>query len=83
MHNSITTIAKSSRARASWPAWAMLIAGLLLTALTSLQVRQGIDASTAKQFASICDQTTLKIRERLDAYALILRGGAGLFELSA
>ena len=78
----MTTIATTSRARASWPAWVIVVAGLLLTVFATLQVRQGIDASAEKQFAAICDQTALKIRERLDAYALILRGGAGLFAAS-
>ena len=61
------------------PAWAMLAAGLIATVLASFQVKQGIEDEAVRQFAFDCDQVTLKIQERLGAYALILRGGAGLF----
>jgi PAS domain S-box-containing protein len=66
----------------SLAAWAMLGMGLLLTAFASLQVKQGIEADAVRRFAFACDQVTLKIIERLHAYALILRGGAALFAAS-
>ncbi len=66
----------------TWSAWAILAAGLLITAVVSLQVRQGIAQDAVKQFSYVCDQVTLKVQERLGAYALILRGGAGLFAAS-
>ena len=66
----------------SLSAWAMLGVGLLLTALASLQVKQDIEADAVRRFAFACDQVTLKIVERLHAYALILRRGAALFAAS-
>ena len=67
----------------SWPAWAMLVTGLLLSVFASVEVKRGIETDAVKHFAFVCDQLTLKLRERLDAYALILRGGAALFAASA
>jgi diguanylate cyclase (GGDEF)-like protein/PAS domain S-box-containing protein len=63
-------------------AWVTLGIGLLATVLTALQVRQGIERDAVRQFAFVSDQVTLKIHERLDAYTLILRGGAALFAAS-
>ena len=73
---------KGRLSRKTIPAWAMLSAGLLATVLTSFQVKQGIEQDAAMHFAFACDQVTLKIQERLSAYALILRGGAALFAAS-
>ncbi|WAR43459.1 EAL domain-containing protein [Methylomonas rapida] len=63
-------------------AWLLLGLGLLVTGFTSLQIKQGIDAEGVRQFSFSCDQIALKIRERLNAYALTLRGGAALFDAS-
>lgn len=63
-------------------AWTILGIGLLATLFISLQVKQGIDQAAVRQFAFTCDQVTLKIQERLGAYALILRGGSALFAAS-
>ncbi len=57
----------------------MLCIGLLATLYTSLQVRRDIEQDAARQFSFVSDQVTLKIKERLGAYALILQGGAALF----
>jgi PAS domain S-box-containing protein len=65
--------------RKTLPAWVMLCLCLLATLFTSLQVRRASEQDAASQFAFVCDQVTLKIKERLSAYALILQGGAGLF----
>ncbi len=65
--------------RRSLPAWATLGIGLLTTVFISLQVKQGIEQDAVRLFAFDSDQVTLKIQERLGAYALILRGGAALF----
>lgn len=69
-------------AKQSLLAWTMLLSGLVATAFTSLHVKHGIDDDAARQFSFTCDQITLKIRERLRAYVLTLRGGAALFEAS-
>jgi len=60
-------------------AWAILVVGLLFTALISLWVEQASEHAAIEDFGSDCDQIALKVHERLNAYALILRGGAGLF----
>ena len=60
----------------------MLCAGLLMTLYVSLQVKQSLDAEASRRFALVSDQVSIKIRDRLDAYALILRGAAGLFSIS-
>lgn len=59
-----------------------LALGLLATAYTALQVKASIDKNAADEFAFACDQITLKIEERLGAYALLLRGCQGLFAAS-
>ena len=60
-------------------AWALLGVGLLATGVVSLQVKQAGEREAANRFSLVCDRVELKIQERLNAYALILRGGAGLF----
>ncbi|MBK1640560.1 hypothetical protein CKO12_01430 [Chromatium okenii] len=72
----------STRIKHSWLAWVLLWCGLLTAVLTSLQVKQGIESAAQRQFMFDCDQIVLKLHERLNAYALILRGGAGLFAAS-
>ena len=57
----------------------MLCAGLLASAFAGHQVRQNIEQAAAKDYAFVCDQVTLRIRERLGSYALVLRGAAALF----
>jgi diguanylate cyclase (GGDEF)-like protein len=71
-----------SLSRKTWLAWIALGIGLLATVFASLQVKQGIEQVAVRQFAFTCDQVTLKIQERLGAYALILRGGNALFAAS-
>ncbi len=66
----------------TWPAWLLFLAGLLVTAYTSLQVKERIESEAVQQVSVAYDQATLKIQERLSTYAQILRGGAGLFAAS-
>ncbi len=65
-----------------FPPWIALIVGLALTIAASLEVKKAIEQDAAEEFAFTSDQVTLKIRERLDAYSLTLKGGAGLFAAS-
>lgn len=60
----------------------MLGVGLLATVFISLHIKEDIEQEAVRQFAFTCDQVTLKIQERLDAYAQILRGGTALFAAS-
>jgi len=68
--------------RKNWPAWIILGAGMLMSILVSYLVRQDIENVAVRQFALSCDQITIKIQERLGAYAMILRGATGLFAAS-
>ena len=63
-------------------AWLVLCLGLMGSVFASFQVKQSIEQQAIGQFAFVCDQITLKIQEHLNAYALILRGGSGLFSAS-
>ena len=63
-------------------AWIALGVGLVLTIFASLEVKKVIEQDAADELAFTSDRVTLKIRERLDAYALTLKGGAGLFAAS-
>ena len=65
------------------PAWAGLALGCVLALFAGLQVKQGIEEDAVDQFAHTSDRVALKVRERLGAYELILKGGAGLFAGSA
>ena len=59
--------------------WIAFGVGLVLTIVVSLEVKEAVEQEAVDEFAFTSDQVTLKIRERLDAYALTLKGGAGLF----
>ena len=72
-----------SLSRKTTLAWVALTFGVLASVLAGLQVKQLLERDAARQFAFDCDQVALKVHERLGAYALILRGGAGLFAASA
>jgi PAS domain S-box-containing protein len=60
-------------------AWAVLCAGLFISIFFSLWVKQEIELNAKTQFTFAGDRIALKIHERLNAYSLVLRGGAGLF----
>ena len=60
----------------------MLGVGLLASGFAGFQVKQYVEREAVSQFSLSCNQVALKIRERLGAYALILRGGVALFAAS-
>ena len=62
--------------------WIALAVGLVLTMVASLEVKKAHEQEAANEFAVTSDQVTLKIQARLNAYALILKGGAGFFAAS-
>ena len=64
--------------RIPWHAWMLLGLSLLATLTGTLQVNREVESRALVRFASACDRVVLHVRERLDAYALVLRGGAGL-----
>lgn len=62
--------------------WLVPALSLLLTVFATLYVRHGIIENAIAQFSFSADQIQIKVRERLESYELILRGGAALFESS-
>ena len=63
-------------------AFAVLLLGLLASLLAGWQVSHAIREDAIRRFAATCDAITIKIEERLTAYALMLQGGQGLFAAS-
>jgi PAS domain S-box-containing protein len=73
----------SHRARRSaWPVWATLLAGLLVTALLTLAVRNEVAALAKQELGFVSRETADRIRTRLTAHAQLLRSGAALFDAS-
>ena len=66
----------------AWLAWFVFVVAMLVTVFASMQVKQLIEAEAVRNVSSAYDQAALKIQERLNTYAQILRGGAGLFAAS-
>ncbi|MBE0488934.1 MAG: EAL domain-containing protein [Halomonas sp.] len=62
--------------------WLIVAVGIGLSLLASHQVYRSAEASAQEQFGFAADQVMLSIEERLSAYALVLRGAAGLFDAS-
>lgn len=60
-------------------AWLILLATLIISTLTSLWMRDFLVERDQEQLEFAAAQLTEKINERLNAYALVLRAGAGLF----
>lgn len=56
--------------------------GLIASLLAGLQVKHDIKKDATAAFAQTCDEITLKIRERLTAYTVLLEGGKALFSAS-
>ena len=61
------------------PAWLLLFVGFALSIALGLQQKKAIDEVAAHNFSRVCEQITLKIEERLNAYSLVLRAGSGVF----
>lgn len=62
--------------------WLALLIGLMLTSLATWEVKKSSEKSAIKDFAFVAQQVTTTIENRLNAYALVLRGAAGLFGAS-
>ncbi|MCA1768418.1 MAG: EAL domain-containing protein [Halomonas sp.] len=62
--------------------WLILVAGILLSLISGHQVYRNAESTALEQFGFAADQVALRIDERLSAYALVLRGAAGLFDAS-
>lgn len=66
-----------------YPAWLIFFAGLTLTFLLSSQFKHNAEVKAYSDFEFASDQISLRIEEKLNSYALILRGAAALFDASA
>ena len=56
----------------SYPAWATLIVGLLLTLITTNEIRREIEKDAQIKFSLMCDQLTIKIKERFNVHAQVV-----------
>ena len=63
-------------------AWVALTVSIILTLLVSYAERSDVEQASEARLAFAAEQISLRIEERLNAYALLLRGGAGLFVAS-
>jgi CHASE1-domain containing sensor protein len=78
----MSSIVTNSPSGKTWLPWVVFVAAVLGTGFASMQVKLRIEAEAVQQVSSAYDQAALKIQERLNTYAQILRGGAGLFAAS-
>lgn len=62
--------------------WVALLLGLLCTGLAAWEVKTTSEARAVKDFSFVTDHITTTVKERLTTYALMLRGGAALFNAS-
>jgi PAS domain S-box-containing protein len=70
------------RRRMLWIASGLLAAGLLLTALVALSIKEKVEFTAERDFAAACGEITLSVTSRLNACAQILYSGAALFDAS-
>lgn len=64
------------------PAILVLCSGVLLTTFAAWSFKQRIEQDAVGRFSFVCDQITASIQQRLEAFELILRGGAAVFAAS-
>lgn len=62
-----------------WPAFVVLVAGLMVTLLATWRTIANVRDALRRQCDFASQEISLKVRERLQAHEQILRGGAGLF----
>ena len=62
--------------------WIVLVVGLIITATATLYIKSGVEKIAEYEFTYLCSETKNKITDRLDDYALVLLGGAALFNAS-
>lgn len=63
-------------------AWGLLAAGVMASLLAAAWLYRGITDTASREFAFTADQVSHRIKERLLAHELILRGAAALFNAS-
>lgn len=67
----------------SYPAWATLIVGLLLTLITTNEIRREIEKDAQIKFSLMCDQLTIKIKERFNVHAQVVLSVAAKIKSTA
>ena len=65
-----------------WSALGLLSAGLIITVLTALYLRESVSRDAQRDFDFTCNEIQLNINARLTACAHILRSGKALFDAS-
>ncbi len=68
--------------RRFWPAWLALCAGILVTSLATLYIKQSIEQDAQRYFSFVCDEITDHLKDRLASDSLVLQGAAALFSKS-
>jgi len=61
---------------------ALLLAGLIITALAARFTKSEVDAVAKREFDFVCNEIQAKIQDRLKAHEQILRSGAAFYEAS-
>jgi signal transduction histidine kinase/CHASE1-domain containing sensor protein/ActR/RegA family two-component response regulator len=62
-----------------WLALALLLAGLVATAITARLTKTDLDADAQQNFQIVCKDIQSKLENRLQAHAQVLRSGAAFF----
>ena len=65
--------------RGFWRASALLLAGLILTALAIGYMKSAVEAAEKREFDFNCNEIKARIMERLKVHETILRGGAAFY----
>ena len=68
--------------RWNWLPYLVLVVGLLLTAIVTVTALENVRLRTRQEFETAVNQIETNIRERMEAYVALLRGGAGLFAVN-
>ncbi|MEI6126028.1 MAG: CHASE domain-containing protein [Pseudomonadota bacterium] len=73
---------QSSVRTSTWLTWALLFAGLIVTAAAGMYIKKDVKADAQREFEAACDEITLTIDARIHAHAQILRSASALFDAS-
>ena len=80
-----TTLPGATTPSARWnryPAWIVLLLGLLLTTAATLDMNASVKKIALLEFTAQCDEIQDKISDRLEEHVLLLQSGAALFNAS-
>ncbi len=77
-----STVAVAVPHRSIWLTLAVLVAGLIVTALAAHYTKSVVDVAAQREFDFGCTEIQIRIEERLKDHELILRSGSAFFECS-